>query len=113
MYVYRMNMSRKLIYGLVLALVLLVSRQYLGASENTNQLMIDSVVVVDNSLTPPVAGILNLGSFPKNISFRFGFSNINARADVRLRGKLEGFDSEWHIGGGYMFLAIRFFNAAG
>jgi len=113
MYVYRMNMSRKLIYGLVAALVLLVSRQYLGASENTNQLMIDSVVVGDNSLTPPIAGTVNLGPFPKDISFRFDFSDTNARADVRLRGKLEGFESEWHIGGGDMFLAIRFFNAAG
>jgi signal transduction histidine kinase len=56
---------------------------------------------------------VNLGPFPRNISFNFGpRSNVNY-VPVRLRYKLEGYDSAWQQGSGEMNLTVRFYNEAG
>ncbi|HEX3798348.1 MAG TPA: sensor histidine kinase [Verrucomicrobiae bacterium] len=56
---------------------------------------------------------LNLGRFPENVVFGFGPSKGATRVPVRLRYKLEGFDTQWHEGDSEMHLAVRFNNDAG
>src|SRR5882757_5960195 len=54
----------------------------------------------------PIAGKtkVRLSASPENIIFNFGFSTNASRRPIRLRRKLEGFDGNWNIGGGAMFL---------
>jgi len=63
----------------------------------------------------PIAGKtkVRLSASPENIIFNFGFSTNANRKPIRLRRKLEGFDSNWNIGGGAMFLVVRFYDSAG
>ncbi len=98
--------------GLASGLVLCVSTQLLYAGHATNQLVIQSVVVDDNPLPLRSSGNLNLGSSPKRVSISFG-TDTNSQAPMRLRYKLEGFENDWHEGGGFMLVAIRFFNDSG
>lgn len=83
-----------------------------AGSAGAAELEIRSVTVNDR----PVAirrGEVNLGSSPENISFNFGL-RTNAHAEtVRIRYKLDGYDPHWRDGAGDMFLAVRFYNAAG
>ena len=84
-----------------------------GQAQATNELVIQSVTVNDKSMPLRPSEALNLGPFPKTISFSFCSADTNAQPPLRLRGKLEGFESGWHEGNGNMFLAIRFLNASG
>ncbi|MGH7952660.1 MAG: sensor histidine kinase [Limisphaerales bacterium] len=82
-------------------------------NRKTNALEIQSVLVDGKSVYSGSAGKANLGPFPKNISFNFGpGSNVN-RVPIRLRYKLDGYDSAWRQGGGEMNLTVRFYNEAG
>lgn len=56
---------------------------------------------------------LRLGSSPGNLIFHYGPSPGASRTVLRLRHKLEGRDTAWQEGGGEMFLAVRFLDAAG
>ncbi|MGH7989148.1 MAG: sensor histidine kinase [Limisphaerales bacterium] len=83
------------------------------ANQGTNILEIQSVLVDGKSISLSPAGKVNLGPFPKNISFNFGpGSNVN-RVPIRLRYKLDGYDNAWRQGGGEMNLTVRFYNEAG
>lgn len=76
---------------------------------NTDKIVVSSVIV-DNKIVPQRAnGNVYLNPSPKNITFSFGLTN----SFMRLRCRLEGFEDKWHEGGGFMFLAIRFYNKAG
>src|SRR5580698_8929580 len=89
-------------WGLALALVFELCGS--GQVQPANQLVIQSVSVNNKYLSPLSAGNLNLGTYPKNISFGFGGGKSGARPPLRLRGKLEGFENNWREGAGYMFL---------
>ena len=84
-----------------------------GRAKDIDSVSILSVVVDGKPLSLPQNGSLNLGLFPKNISFGFGSDNPSVPPPLRLRARLEGFENIWHVGQGYMFLAIRFFDNAG
>src|SRR5262245_48539372 len=57
---------------------------------------------------------ISTGPTPQNITFAFGqATNTTTRAPIRVRYKLDGFDSTWHEGGGEMFFLLRFYNEAG
>ena len=56
---------------------------------------------------------LNLGPLPSNTVFQFHPSPVSELPDLRIRYKLDGYDTNWHDGGCYMFLEARFFNEAG
>jgi signal transduction histidine kinase len=73
----------------------------------TNGLVIQSVTVNGKTLQPIPGKELSLGASPVNILFRLGRLPVGLRP-MRLRHKLEGLDTGWREGGGFMFLAIRF-----
>ena len=53
-----------------------------------------------------------LGARPKNVTFGFGAVTNMARAPLRLRYKLDGFDSNWHEVPGEMSIFVRFTDAS-
>jgi hypothetical protein len=79
----------------------------------TNALEIQSVTINGKTITLAGKIKINTGSGPQNISFTFGEVTNSARAPIRVRYKLDGYDSVWQEGGGEMFLMLRFYNAAG
>jgi signal transduction histidine kinase len=82
-----------------------------GSAEG-NTLEIQSVIVSDKQIPISSAGKVNLGPFPKRITFTFGPSNAN-RAPIRLRYKMAGYDGGWRQVNGEMTLTVRFYNEAG
>jgi signal transduction histidine kinase len=68
-----------------------------------------------NGKTVPLSGKskVSAGPTPQNITFTFGQATNATRAPVRVRYKLDGYDSAWHEGGGEMFFLLRFYNESG
>jgi signal transduction histidine kinase len=85
----------------------------LPANQATNTLEIQSVTVNGNTMPLRGDGSVGVGSFPENITFGFQSGTNSLRQPIRLRYKLDGFDNEWHEGGGEMALTIRFYNESG
>jgi signal transduction histidine kinase len=83
------------------------------ATQATNAIEIKSVVVNGKSLPLREGRKLNLGSTAKGLTFYFGPTRGDNHPPLRLRCRLEGYESKWNEGDGFMFLAVRFFNAAG
>ena len=81
-----------------------------AADPATNAIAMRPPTVNGKNLTLRYNEELNLGSFPKNIVFRFGTTTNATRAPMRIRYMLKGFESAWHNGGDQMQLAVRFFN---
>lgn len=84
-----------------------------GAADETNSLVIQSVMV-NGKVVPFVNhGPVNLGAFPVNIVFRYGPEKNAVNPPLRMRYMLEGYEKTWHEAGGEMALNIRFYNHAG
>lgn len=83
------------------------------AARSPDILEIQSVAVNGKSISLAGKTKINSGPTPQNIAFSFGQASNATRAPIRVRYKLEGYDSGWHEGGGEMFLLLRFFNEAG
>ena len=86
----------------------------LNSSSNTLQIL--SVTVDGKALPLHHGSEVNLGAFPRNVAFEFGFNTNIQQAPFRIQAKLDGFDNTWKVGsggGGYMWLELRFFNEAG
>lgn len=79
----------------------------------TNQFSIYSVVVDGSALPLHLNRSLSLGSSPQSVVFNFGNGSNGPDAYMRRSCRLEGFENEWHVGGGYMFLGVRFFDDEG
>jgi signal transduction histidine kinase len=99
--------------GLALLLTFWLSMPLLYADQATNSIEIHSVVADGVSLPLRAGRKLSLSSASKKVTFNFGPAPGNPHPSLRLRCLLEGNENEWHEGGGFMFLAVRFFNAAG
>ncbi len=82
-------------------------------STNSEMLKIESLTVKNKMI--PIAGKskVRLSSSPESISFSFGFVTNANRRPIRLRRKLEGLDENWNVGGGEMFLVVRFYDSTG
>ena len=81
-----------------------------GSGENLLEVQ---AVVVDGKPATITGGKVDLGLFPKTISFNFGPPANTGRAPIRLRYKMDGYDNVWQQVGGEMNLTIRFYNDAG
>jgi len=99
--------------GLALWLFVWLSMSAVHAAQATNVIEIKSVVVNGKSMPLREGRKLNLGSTAKSLTFYFGPAHGDNHPPLRLRCRLEGYESKWHEGDGFMFLAVRFFNAAG
>jgi signal transduction histidine kinase len=75
-------------------------------------LVIQSVTVQGKTLRPTAGEELSLGASPENVTFYFG-PNPSNRIPMRVRCKLDGYDAAWNVGGGFMYLEIRFVDDAG
>lgn len=75
----------------------------------TNLLIITSVLVADKP-APIEQKKVRIKPFSENIVFHFE-ANTNYKSSLaRIRYKLDGYDTAWHEGGAWMYLAVRFFN---
>src|SRR5882724_4756695 len=83
------------------------------ASRTADVIEIQSVSVNGKSISLAGKNKISSGPAPQNIAFTFGQATNSTRAPIRVRYKLEGYDSAWHEGGGEMFLMLRFYNEAG
>lgn len=90
-----------------------VMAQTSSTSLTTNLLQIQSVEVSGHTIPLRRNGEIRLGSFPQNIIFHFEAMTNAGRLPIRLRYKLEGYESAWHHGDGEMQLGVRFFNDQG
>ena len=93
------------------ALLMAMSPVYAG--QKTNELTIQAVVINGETNYKEPEKHINLGAFPQNVVFHFGANKEDSQTPVRLRCKLDGYDTNWHEGGGFMYLAVRFYNAEG
>src|SRR5262245_47896958 len=76
-------------------------------------LAVHSLTVGDKAIPLGREGTARLDSYPQNITFTFGATTNAARVPVRLRYKLEGYDTDWRENAGTMNLAVRFYDEAG
>jgi signal transduction histidine kinase len=84
-----------------------------SASSSDENLLAVQAAVVDGKPVPIVGDKVDLGLFPKTISFNFGPPANSGRAPIRLRYKMDGYDNTWQQVGGEMNLTVRFYNDAG
>jgi hypothetical protein len=98
--------------GLALGLFFLLTTT-IYAVQATNKIEIRSVEVNGKPLPLREGRKLILNSPENSLSFHFGPARGDAHPPLRLRCQLEGFENTWHEGDGFMFLAVRYFNAAG
>src|SRR5258708_33321287 len=78
-----------------------------------NLLEIHSVTVDGKAMLLRHGTEVNLGTFPNNILFDFGMNTNIRHPPLKIRTKLEGYDNEWKVSNGEMFLDLRFFNSSG
>ena len=103
----------------VLAALIAFQICFFAAAENPstaseeNPLEIQSVLVNSKQVPVSSADLVNLGPFPKDISFTFGPSKDANHAPVRLRYKMINYDSGWQQAYGEMGLTVRFYNENG
>ena len=90
-----------------------VTAQRLPSAPEANLLEIRSVSAQDKPLSWHPGRPLILRALTKNITFVFGPEPNATRQPVRLRYKLEGFDSAWRDGEGDMLVGLRFCDASG
>ncbi|HSY20145.1 MAG TPA: sensor histidine kinase [Candidatus Acidoferrales bacterium] len=84
-----------------------------ASNKGINLLEIRSMTVDGKPVTLRHGTEAKLEAFPNNIVFDFGMNTNIREAPIRIRTKLEGYENEWKVSNGEMFLDLRFFNAAG
>jgi len=95
------------------ALILSLLAASLPAAELTNALEVQSVRVDGKPLPFRGKESVSVGSSPDNIVFGFGSGTNAGKPPLRLRHKLEGYDSAWHEAPADMSLTVRFYNGSG
>lgn len=78
-----------------------------------DSLEIRAVTVNGKAKTWRVNGDVSFGASPENISVTFAARTNAARAPVRIRYRLDGYDTGWRDASGDMYLTVRFYNATG
>lgn len=82
-------------------------------AEAGSSVEVTSVVVAGKPVPFSPNREASLGALPTQIEFHFGPSPGLGRLPIRLRCRLTGYETDWHSGGGEMYLAVRFYNDAG
>ncbi len=83
------------------------------AGTPADSLEIHSVTVNGKPVSWRKNGDVSFGATPENISIAFAVRTNSTRSPVRIRYRLDGYDSTWRDGSGDMYLTVRFYNAAG
>src|SRR6266481_6702063 len=112
-----MHLSARTIFSILIALQfcpgVAVGAPHSPATHPTDGLEIQAIAINGKTISLSGKTKINSGPTPQNISFTFGQATNAMRAPIRVRYKLDGYDSAWHEGGGEMFLLLRFYNEAG
>lgn len=83
-----------------------------GGAEG-NPLEIQSVLVNGKQIAVSPDDKVDLGPYPKAITFNFGSAKDASHAPIRLRYKMIGYDTVWQQVSGEMNLTVRFYNNNG
>ena len=83
------------------------------SNKTANVVEIHSVTVDGRPVALRHGMEVNLGAFPNNIVFDFGMNTNIRETPIRIRSRLDGYEDEWKVSNGQMFLDIRFFSASG
>jgi signal transduction histidine kinase len=106
-------------YCLIASIILTIGNAFCSwaeqspSNETANVVEIHSVTVDGRPMTLHHGTEVNLGAFPKDINFEFGMNTNIRGAPIRIQSRLDGYENEWKISHGEMFLDLRFFNALG
>ena len=103
----------KLIAVLCIAAWVVCSAPPALAQDPPDDLIVNRVTVDGKEIPISSNRGLNMGSLPSNIALHFGSPANLQLPDLRIRYKLDGYDTNWHDGRCYMFLAVRFYNETG
>ncbi len=76
-------------------------------------LEVHAVSVDGRPVSWPVGGRLRTKPAPGTVMLNFGAPPTLGWKPFRMRYKLEGWDHDWQMGGGFMFITVRFCNEAG
>jgi signal transduction histidine kinase len=89
--------------------------EHLAASQKNDVFTMNSVIVDSKYAAsfPKASDTVNLGSFPENVDFYFDTITNPNETPIRIRYRLEGYDSSWQDNNGEMHLAVRFYNDTG
>jgi hypothetical protein len=101
--------------GFVSAACLISARAQTSEVETAqrNVLVVSSVTVGGKSMPISPQGKVNIGTFPENIVVHFEPTNTWDKPPVRLRYRLDGYESNWRGGNCEMYVTARFYNGAG
>lgn len=83
------------------------------AQNSPDDLVVNSVTVDSKNIPVSQNRSLNLGARPGNITFHFGSATNLHLPDLRIRYKLDGYDTDWHDEHGFMLLIAEFYDEAG
>jgi signal transduction histidine kinase len=112
-----MHLSERRIFFVLIVLQfclgVTVAAPHLPDTHSTDGIKIQSMAINGKTISLSGKSKINSGPTPQNITFTFGQVTNSTRAPIRVRYKLDGYDSAWHEGGGEMFLLLRFYNEAG
>ena len=97
--------------GLVLAIYF--SAGLLYADTPKNNIEVQSVVVDGRKLPLRPGRKVNLGMSHENVVFYFRPATNDLSPSLRFKCRLDGFESNWREGDGFMFVGIRFTDSAG
>jgi signal transduction histidine kinase len=97
-------------FASVLALCLLFALDC--PAQSVNPIVISRVTMDGKSVPFRPSQNVDLGSSPREVAFYMSPAYSNRPPPLRWRARLEGYDGAWREGGGFMYLGVRFFNAA-
>lgn len=103
----------KIISFRVLCLLLPLLASTATAADNANSLEILSVNVNGNPVPVHNQASVSLGIEPRNVVFGFGPATNTVKGPLRLRYRLEGYETGWNEGNAEMDLTVRFYNNSG
>jgi len=83
------------------------------AQELPDSVVVNAVTVGPKNIPIRPHHALKLGPHPANVTFHIGATTNSHLPKLRVRYKLDGYDSRWQDGNCDMFLAVRFYNATG
>ena len=82
-------------------------------NQTASPLSIQSVEVSGQTVPLRRNGLVRLRPSPEDVTFHFAWETNSGRMPIRLRYKLEGYETTWHEGEGEVYLGVRYFNDQG
>lgn len=104
---------KKLVSVIILVGVTLFALPSRSAPDFKTNLLTVQVEVDGTPVAATSEEKVDLGTFPRNIGFRFGSAPNSTYNPIRLRYKLDGYETNWHQVNSQMTFTVRFYNDTG